>query len=730
MIYRSWGRTQPHRDFHEKAWLRKNLTAWEERWNQLTLEARGGFLTTVKFNARKGAHNPPSVPADVLPSGIVKELVDAGFAELRPPSPARFQRIFVGDEVLDFVNRARLLRRYHLLDPDKPSELEGFIDHCFYTNQILSMIYEVLGHAGIKEDCPVAEAVPKYIPHHCWPEWVAACLEDPLAQPILEVVLEADRPIRLAELPGRFEEGDPARVRATLDKLVTHLALFEDICPETWEVVVGLLPAVRAEILRSRQPTYCGLDSVCEPPEELGPEGGLIVNDMRVFLLELAGEPPRLRRDRTLFNKDAERFQEAFDHLPDWVYRILKLSPARRLMHTLHGARSLGLVEESAGGQPSRLHLTREGHQWLACPVEDQYGSIYRSLQRPSRRHGAGLRMVAASDDEVEGPGDAPFLGIDVRSVRVSGRRDRDAAVAGRIKPDDQQALRDALYRFLSGFLPGETHDWESVLERASRPEHNLLLMGLGPSEVQVLWEGRPIPSAPEPLADAAKRFLATVLQQRLVPLGCFRTGRRDDGAITLARTFRLEAYFGREWVRADTDASVTRVEARVTIQPDFSVVVTGQGPAVVAELIPFCERANGHEGGGSLFLKITRDSVVKAVAHGLGASEIVDRLRRHGRDGLPANVLDEVQTWCTWMRQVTSATRTLLHCADRETAERVTAALVPAAERLNDTMVAVPQPKLNAMDRQKLQEHGIIVQREPAPADAKLGLRKRRRRF
>ncbi len=54
MIDRVWGPTHPHRDFHEKAWLRKTMTAGEERWNQLSVAARASFLNTVKIYARKG----------------------------------------------------------------------------------------------------------------------------------------------------------------------------------------------------------------------------------------------------------------------------------------------------------------------------------------------------------------------------------------------------------------------------------------------------------------------------------------------------------------------------------------------------------------------------------------------------------------------------------------------------------------------------------------------------
>ena len=110
------------------------------------------------------------------------------------------------------------------------------------------------------------------------------------------------------------------------------------------------------------------------------------------------------------------------------------------------------------------------------------------------------------------------------------------------------------------------------------------------------------------------------------------------------------------------------------------------------------------------MILKITRDSVVRAVANGLKPAEIADRLRRHASHEVPANVLHEVRDWSTWVRRVTAATLAVLRCPDRDTADRVMGALKKQAERLNDTLVAVDK-KLTAAERAKLQAQGIFVQ-------------------
>ena len=167
-----------------------------------------------------------------------------------------------------------------------------------------------------------------------------------------------------------------------------------------------------------------------------------------------------------------------------------------------------------------------------------------------------------------------------------------------------------------------------------------------------------------------------------------------------------------------------------MVVQPDFSVIVIGPNPAAAAELAPFCERTTRGGGQGALILKITRDSVVKAVSHGLEPAEIADRLRRHASNAVPANVLREVQDWSSWVRQVIPSTLTVLRCPDRDTADRVMAALKRQAERVNDTLVAIDQAKLTAAERTKLRAHGIIVQGDTQAGTIRPKARKKARRW
>jgi hypothetical protein len=129
--------------------------------------------------------------------------------------------------------------------------------------------------------------------------------------------------------------------------------------------------------------------------------------------------------------------------------------------------------------------------------------------------------------------------------------------------------------------------------------------------------------------------------------------------------------------------------------------------------------------------LKLTRESVVKAVGHGMAPSEIVARLKRLSSNAVPANVLKEVQGWCDWVRRVTAETLKVIRCPDRETADRILGVLKSRAERVNDTMVAVEPTALTPAERNRLRDQGVILESgSDVGARPKVKAKTRRRRW
>ena len=249
----------------------------------------------------------------------------------------------------------------------------------------------------------------------------------------------------------------------------------------------------------------------------------------------------------------------------------------------------------------------------------------------------------------------------------------------------------------------------DSVLAHATFGKDNPILRGFEPDQVAVFWLSQRVAPLEEECQEAGRLLLAAFVRNRLIPLGCLRTAIDGEGKLCVARQPRLDAYFGREIPR--TARGRARDRGACDRAAGFQRGRHRAEPGPRRRAVPFCERTTRGASPGAIVLKLTRESVVKAVAHGLKPDEVLARLRRHASNELPANVLKEVQSWSAWVRHVTPSTLTVIRCPDRVTADRVLSALKRQAERLNDTLVAIDRKKLSAADRNKLRDQGIIVQ-------------------
>ncbi|MGH7226895.1 MAG: hypothetical protein ACRELF_27085, partial [Gemmataceae bacterium] len=77
----------------------------------------------------------------------------------------------------------------------------------------------------------------------------------------------------------------------------------------------------------------------CPTPAEPGPEGGSDIPDLRAVLLELAADRARLRRNKSLFQKETERFESVLEPLPSWLVEMYNLTPSRRRDIALYWAK-------------------------------------------------------------------------------------------------------------------------------------------------------------------------------------------------------------------------------------------------------------------------------------------------------------------------------------------------------------------------------------------------------
>ena len=699
-----WERKRDPRADHEKGWRRAQATAWDEKWQALSIAARQAYLTEIKAPVKEGSYTQPSTPADKIPARVVEELTAAGFIKVEPATGRKSARIISLSAAYDFSSRLRSMSRYNLLGPSNRENLAKFIKYAF-TNQGETVINRVLTKAGISSSCRLDEGLELYVTTNRWPDWALQAIESKAARPLLEALRKASGPVRLVDLPALVKDARPEEVREALTDLIAHLVVFEDLNPGSLDLVVGLLPVVRDRLAEAGKPRKRPPLVVSEKPKDVGPPGGLAVNDLRVFLLEVAGESPRLRQDGGIFQKEEPRFMEALPPHPAWLDEFLKSSKEHRLDSAFLHARTFKFVESEADDKTLWLRLTGKGRNWLASGLEEQYAKVYEQVRATSKKQSYHDYDDDYGYDYGYSFGDSKFLGVPVTVLPASSAS--RSYYFEESKPEHRDALRKSLLKGLETLPVGVFHRWESVVNHLAFGEHNPLTLGSDPSKLTIYLDRRQVPRLPEQVELAGKLLLEAFLRFRLLPFDAARPAIDDEGKLCMALLPRFRGLFGLPYKPGEDETSAA---TRVIVQPDFSLMVIGLDPAPAAELAPFSERVSGHAGNGVLTFKITRESVIRAASQGLSAKAIVARLKKHASVDVPENVLREVEEWAGWVRLVNVRPVTVVRCPDRETVARVVSALGKKAEKLGDTLVALHVPKLAPADRQKLQEQGILI--------------------
>jgi hypothetical protein len=715
---------------HERAYRRLVLDAWDAKWHGLTVETRTAFLNSMKLAFLNPVRNvlQPTVVKDLLPATALEELLATRFVELSKsrPNGLALDRVAVAPNAVDFAIRVHAIKSLRLLSADPPGDLQNFVNFAYNVHELNRMLAKVLEHAEIN-DCPDIETtLSHYVPYHAWPGWVTSYLKHPLAARLTDVVRLADRPMRQTELFAGLRELDMSAARASYDDLVTYLALVEDLDPQTLDITVGLLPRVRQGLVRAVRAMTRPELVPCPNPAEATLECSPRVDDLRAFLLEVASEPPRVRQDKSLFQKEDERFLAALGSWPNLISIVLGTTDVGRLSHAVMLARSLRLVQESDEGSRVVLALSEAGKRWLALAIDAQCAEVFRIYRPRAARPRQSTPRDSMGFYEESHNGNPQYLGIDVRVYPIAPGKRRPAYWEHKLQ--EELDVRDAIDRAVSELPLNVFVRFESILARLTFEQHNPMRIGRGRNEVAIYLDGRPVPALDEPQEEAGRKVLDRFMGSRLIPLGCLRLARDQDGRLCLARTALLDGYLGRK-MTLPAHATAAPESSRVVVQPDFSVMVIGLNPAPAAELAPFCERTTRGGAAGALVFKLTRESVVKAVANGFAPAEIVARLKRLASNEVPANVLRQVEAWADWVRSVSLETVVVVRCPDSDTADRVLAIIKRGAERVGDTRVALDARRLAPSERNKLRDHGILLSGNVERADKPTAKPKRRKR-
>lgn len=323
-----------------------------------------------------------------------------------------------------------------------------------------------------------------------------------------------------------------------------------------------------------------------------------LVEDMTTLLCAAFREPIPLRRgDDRPFARFVEDASAMLLTLPDWVESMTGLALEARVDLALQALRLAGLL------QSSRLLPAASARQWATRPLAERRGMVEEVL-RP--------QLFTLMDDDLApvdgGPSEvAPWVTQAFASVPVSSFiRFADFA-------EYQSALGTplAVSPALGAGAAGSGDGTGLATEEA----------------VEELW----------------KSFLGVFLGRCLLALGGAQAGLGADGRPLFRMTPAGRLLLGLPREGREEEPVTGEEDGVLIVSPNYEVVFLAPSPAREAELGRFCERV-GREVG--VLFRITRQSVQRAAAAGIGARHVLDALARGSRSALPANVDHEIRSW------------------------------------------------------------------------------------
>ncbi|MSU78077.1 MAG: hypothetical protein EXS16_08275 [Gemmataceae bacterium] len=673
----------------------------EAAWDKLSPQASAAFLGDLKSTVTPGSKTKPLTNADRVVGWVRQELLAGGFIELTILDASKLTpRMFVPDAVIPFSNRVRDLNRFCLLRPEGKTKLAVYCNNSFDTMVLARHVDVILKQAKITR--------PWYVSDNCfdwsirkarWSDLVLSYLDNPLAKQVVDALWAAEKPLTYAEIFAKFDKVDPAIVRQTVVQLRRCLALFEDLEPETGSIIVGLLPEVRHDraklILAS---TDFELKPSSVTVQEVSP-AGLLIDDLRALLVEIAIEPPKLKDNGSPYKKDEDRLLGVLPVRP-FALETHSRSLESRLSSTIELARKLKFCDTLNDSTSERLALAKRGEEWMGGSPADAYLALFKQFQvKPNKTDRSPFSNYGNPEEA--------FFGCDLRvAPRKEMRSPRDSWLPD---PKDVIKLQPFLWKFFSQLTPDAFYPLETLQRKFCFLKSCPLLAGLAIGDIEFYFRHFNYRDVEGEVPARAADFFITHLINRLLALGCVKVGVDKEGKLHFARTILLDAYYGKHTL-ADQDLHDPNMGTKVVVQPDYSIVVIGMNPGPVAQLATFCERVRGSLADGSVTLRITRDSVVKAVQRGTKPEAILERLKKLSSNPIPKNVEHEINEWGNWIRAVDVAPLLVIRCPDRDAADRVMSSLRQKAERLSEKAIALDVDSLSTKQIADLKKHGVIV--------------------
>ncbi len=563
-------------------------------WGGLSIAARRAFLDGLR----------PGLPVDAAARDpAILELTDAGFlAAAAGPGSLRIDPRFAG-----FHQMMKALEKHPVFaspgGPDQAALCAYLSEH--YSPRERSALHQSI--ALLPNDLPrVARLVSSV-------EWLEEFLGREASEPARRMVrffMEQRERVALRDLEEYLPSLPTEELSPALSLAVRRAVLFIGLRRDDLEPLVGIWPSAarrlhRLAVALAPQPVEA-VRSFCHP---------YLVEDMTSVLLAARVEPIRVRRgDERPFSKFIEETGARLLSFPGWLEQFTGMTTEARVDLALRGLRVAGLLVPASSPQGALTLRARTGSgDWTGAALGERLRSFVDALSRG----GGGPDGIFDLLDEGSGPGEEEqpegmlrtvlqaFSFVPTASfIRFSDFAEYQAAIGG---PSGISARESGAVRAVAG----------------------------EPSSAESL----PVVSTDEALEELWKFVLHRVLGRGILALGGAEAGMTGDGR----PCFRLTDTGRRLLARSPLPAAEARPATDIVVQPTFEIVFLSPSPAAEAALGRFCERI-GREVG--LLFRMTKQSIQRAAASGLGEREVVGALARFSRSPVPSNVAHEVNEW------------------------------------------------------------------------------------
>ena len=562
-------------------------------WGGLSIAARRAFLDGLRPGlAVDAAARDPSI----------LELRDAGF--LSPAASLGALRIDPG--LAGFHQLMKAMEKHPVfarpVGPDQAVLCAYLAEH--YSARERSALHESI--ALLPNDLP---RVARLVSSVEWLENFLAREGTQPAHPMLRFFMEQRERVAVRDLEEYLPSLSREQLSLALSLAVRRAVLFLGLRRDDLEPLAGIWPSAarrlhRLAVVLAPEPVEAAR-SFCHP---------YLVEDMTTVLLAARTEPIRVRReDERPFSKFVHETGDRLLSFPGWLEDFTGMSTDARVDLALRGLRVAGLLVPAASPRGTLTLRARAGSaEWTGAPLGDRLRSFVDALSRG----GGGPDGIFDLLDEGSGPGEEEqpagmlrtvlqaFSSVPTASfIRFSDFAEYQAAIGG---PSGIGARESGAARAVAG-------------ERST--------------------DSLPVVSTDEALEELWKFVLHRVLGRGILALGGAEAGMTGDGRAC----FRLTETGRRLLARSPVRVEETRPVTDIVVQPTFEIVFLSPSPVAEAALGRFCER-RGREVG--LLFRMTKQSIQRAAASGLGEEEIVGALARFSRSPVPPNVAHEVSAW------------------------------------------------------------------------------------